>query len=173
MGAASLFGDGMCAPLLDPLRARRGLAYSAACSADLPDLRALFVVEAPPTPERLDECVTELARLLAAHAGHIAPVDLERARNQFAVRSLSAQEQPFRRLEEGAQDLFVHGRVRPRAELLAGVMAVTATQVREVFEHMLARPAAVALAGKLGKGAVDRVGECLAACRGVAQTLPR
>jgi predicted Zn-dependent peptidase len=124
------------------------------------------VVAPPPTPERLDECATELARLLAAHAGHIAPVDLERARNQFAVRCLSAQEQPFRRLEEATQDLFVHGRVRPRAELLAGVMAVTAAQVREVFEGMLGRTAAVALAGKLGKGTADRVGECLAAGRG-------
>ena len=65
-----------------------------------------------------------------------------------------------------AQDLFVHGRVRPRAELLAGVQAVTAEQVRAVFEHMLARPAAVALAGKLGRGAPERVGECLAARRG-------
>ena len=161
--AATLFGEGMSSPLLDQLRERRGLVYYAACSADLTDLSGQFVVEASTTPERLDECTTELARLLAAHAGHIEPVDLARARNQFAVRSLSAQEQPFRRLEEAAQDLFVHGRVRPRAELLAGVQAVTAEQVRAVFERMLARPAAVALAGKLGKGGAERVGECLAA----------
>ncbi|HET7863687.1 MAG TPA: insulinase family protein, partial [Burkholderiaceae bacterium] len=135
------------------------------CSADLTDLSGQFVVEASTTPERLDECTTQLARLLAAHAGHVEPVDLERARNQFAVRCLSAKEQPFRRLEEAAQDLFVHGRVRPRAELLAGVMGVSAGQVREVFERMLGQTAAVALAGKLGKGAADRVGECIAACR--------
>jgi len=163
--AATLFGEGMSSPLLDQLRERRGLVYYAACSADLTDLSGQFVVEVSTTPERLDECATELARLLAAHAGHIEPMDLARARNQLAVRSLSAQEQPFRRLEEAAQDLFVHGRVRPRAELLAGVQAVTAEQVRELFERMRARPAAVALAGKLGGTAAERVGECLAAGR--------
>ena len=163
--AATLFGEGMSSPLLDQLRERRGLVYYAACSADLTDLSGQFVVEASTTPERLDECATELARLLAAHAGHVAPVDLERARNQLAVRCLGAQEQPFRRLEEAAQDLFVHGRVRPRAELLAGLQAVTAEQVRDVFERMLGQAAAVAVAGKLGKGAADRVGECISACR--------
>ena len=67
----------------------------------------------------------------------IAPIDLERARNQMAVRSLRAQERPSRRLEDAALDLFVHGRVRPRAELTARTEDVTAAEVRDAFAAML------------------------------------
>ena len=56
-----------------------------------------------------------------------------------------------------AQDLFVFGRVRPRAELMARIDAVDASQVRAVFEQMLATPAAVAIAGRMTRGAGDRV----------------
>jgi hypothetical protein len=72
------------------------------------------------------------------------------------VRTLGAQERPARRLENAALDLFVHGRVRPRAELLAGVDAVDAEDVRAVFTQMLARPVALAIAGRVRKGASER-----------------
>jgi predicted Zn-dependent peptidase len=130
------------------------------------DLSGQFVIEAATAPERLDEFFTEVARLLAEHAHHIEPVALERARNQIAVRSLGAQEQPFRRVEDAAQDLFSLGRVRPRAELLEGIEAVTAGQVRAAFERMLQQPAAVAIAGRVRRGAADRVGEILKASLG-------
>jgi predicted Zn-dependent peptidase len=160
--AAALFGEGMSSPLLDQLRERRGLVYYAACSADVTDLSGQFVIEAATAPERLDEFFTEVARLLAEHAGPIDPVALERARNQIAVRSLGAQEQPFRRLEDAAQDLFVLGRVRPRAELLERIEAVTAGQVRTAFERMLASRASVAIAGRVRRGAADRAAQLLA-----------
>jgi len=43
--------------------------------------------------------------------------------------------------------------VRPRAELAAQVEAVTGAQVRDAFARMLAAGAAVAVAGKVRKGA--------------------
>ena len=97
-----------------------------------------------------------MARLLVAHAEHIDPVALERARNQIAVRTLRSQEKPFRRLEEAAQDLYVHGRARPRAELMERVWALSAQDVRSAFERMLAAGAAVAIAGKVPAGAKER-----------------
>jgi predicted Zn-dependent peptidase len=151
--AAALFGEGMSSPLMDQIRERRGLVYYAACSADVLDLCGQFVIEVSTAPEHVDEFFAELARLLAVHAQTIAPVDLERARNQIAVRTLRAQERPFRRLEEAAQDLFVLGRVRSRAERMAAIDAVTAGQVRAAFQRMLASPPSVALAGKVGKRA--------------------
>ncbi|MBI5255442.1 MAG: insulinase family protein [Burkholderiales bacterium] len=154
--AAAVLGEGMSSPLLDQVRERRGLAYYTACSADVLDSCGQFVIEASTAPAQLDEFLAEVARLLRAQAERIAPVDFERARNQLAVRSLRAQERPFRRLEDAAQDLFVHGRVRPRSEWIARMQAVPAEAVRLAFERMLARPAALALVGKLVAGAPQR-----------------
>ena len=155
--AAALFGEGMSSPLMDQIRERRALVYYAACSADVMELCGQFVIEASTSPEQLDEFFTEVMRLLVAHTETIAPVDLERARNQIAVRHLRAQEQPYQRLEDAARDLFAFGRVRPRAELLARVQAVTAEQVRAEFQRMLASPVSVALAGKVAQGVSERV----------------
>ena len=94
--------------------------------------------------------------MLAAHAETTDPVGLERARNQIAVRTLRAQERPFRRLEDAAQDLFVHGRVRSRAELMGRVEAVNAAQVRDAFQRMLACRASVAIAGKVATADKNR-----------------
>ena len=157
--AAALFGEGMSSPLMDEIRERRGLVYYAACSADVSELAGQFVIEASTVPERLDELCVEVTRLLSAQAGTLAAADLERARNQIAVRSLSAHERPYRRLEGAAQDLYVHGRVRSRGELMAGIEAVTAAQVRAAFEHMLAARASVAVAGKVPVGTRERMRE--------------
>lgn len=149
--AAALFGEGMSSPLMDQLRERRGLVYYAACSADVSDLCGQFVIEASLAPENVPEFAVEVARLLTEHAERVDPVGLVRARNQIAVRRLRDAEQPYRRLEAAAQDLFVFGRVRSRAELAAHVDAVTAAQVREAFARMLASGASVAVAGKVRK----------------------
>ena len=90
-------------------------------------------------------------------------VDLERARNQIAVRRLRAQERPVRRVEDAALDLFVHGRVRSPEELCERVEAVSADQVREAFARMLAAPPVLAIAGKLGTLTGDRLRELVAA----------
>ena len=155
--AAALFGEGMSSPLLHEIRERRGLVYYASCTAEVTDLAGLFTIEASTTPEHLDEFCTETFALLAAQANAIDPVDLERARNQIAVRRLRAHERPWRRLEDAAQDLFVFGRIRSSVEMTAQVEAVTARQLRRTFERMLAAPASIALAGRVPRGAPERL----------------
>ncbi|MEO8124116.1 MAG: pitrilysin family protein [Burkholderiales bacterium] len=155
--AAALFGEGMSSPLMDELRERRGLVYYASCSAEVMDVSGQFVIEASTSPAQLDELLDATMRLLAEHAERIDRVGLERARNQIAVRNLGAQERPFRRIEDAAQDLFAFGRVRARVELAASIEAVTAQQVRAVFRRMLAAPAALAVAGSLRPGARGRL----------------
>ncbi|HUG21338.1 M16 family metallopeptidase [Piscinibacter sp.] len=158
--AAALLGEGMSSPLMDRVRERRGLVYYAACSADVMALCGQFAIEASMAPENLDAFLVEATELLAAHAERVAePLDLKRARNQIAVRRLHAQERPYRRLEDAAQDLFVHGRIRSQAELAAHVESVSAAQVRDAFERMLAAPASVALAGRVGARVPDRARE--------------
>ena len=155
--AAAVFGEGMSSPLLDQIRERRGLAYYTSCSADALESSGQFVIEASTSPEHVDPFFVEVRRLLLAHADRIDEADLERARNQIMVRRLGGFERPARRLEDAALDLFIFGRVRSRAELAAGVQGASADAVRAVFAGMLAWPVAAALAGKVGKGAVDRV----------------
>jgi predicted Zn-dependent peptidase len=155
--AAALFGEGMSSPLLDQIRERRGLVYHADCSADVTDHCGQFVIEASTAPEHLLEYFIEVTRLLREHTTSIDPVGLERARNQIIVRALCAQEVPAQRLEGAALDLFTFGRVREREEVMAGFAAVSSDQVREAFARMQNAGAAVALTGRIGKGAPERI----------------
>jgi len=161
--AAALFGEGMSSPLMDQLREQRGLVYYAACSADVLDSGGQFVIEASTSPARVDEALTALAALLVAQAAAIGADDLVRAKNQIRVRRLRGLEKPGRRLEEAALDLFVHGRVRSRADWLARVEAVSAEQVRQVFVGMLSAGAALAISGRVARGLADRAQALLAA----------
>ena len=157
--AAALFGEGMSSPLLDEVRERRGLAYYLSCSADVSELAGQFVIEASTAPEHAEEFLSEVRRLLAAQAAEVSEIDLERAKNQIAVRRLRAAERPSRRLEDAALDLLSLGRVRSRAELMQRSEAVTAADVRGAFARMLEAREAVAIAGRIRKGTLERARE--------------
>jgi predicted Zn-dependent peptidase len=159
--AAALLGEGMSSPLMDQLRERRGLVYYAACSADLVDSAGQFVIEASTSPGQLDDCLQALTDLLRAQAEVIAPIDLERAQNQILVRRLRGLDKPGRRLEESALDLLVLGRLRSRADWLDRVRAVSADQVRDALATMLGAGAALALTGRVARGAGDRARDIL------------
>ena len=157
--AAALLGEGMSSPLLDQLREQRGLAYYAACSADVLDTAGQFVIEVSTSPAQLEAALRELARLLREQAERIDPVDLERARNQIVVRQLRALERPLRRLEDAALEVFAFGQVRAADETLARLAAVDAPALRAQFERMQAAGATLALAGKLPRAASERARE--------------
>jgi predicted Zn-dependent peptidase len=160
--AAALFGEGMSSPLLDQIREQRGLAYYTACSADVLEVCGQFVVEASTTAAQVDELLAEVMRLLRQQAERILPLDLERARQQLAVRRLRNHERPMRRLEDAALELMVHGQVRSYEATMQSLQEVSAEQVRQTFEQMLARGACVALAGTLRRGAGQRAREIIA-----------
>jgi len=155
--AAALFGEGMSSPLMNEIRERRGLVYYAACSADVMEACGQFVIEASTTPDKVEELLGEARRLLGRHAQAVDATDLERARNQIAVRRMQSRERAHRRVEDAALDLFIHRRVRTPDELREGIESVTAERVRATFERMLAAPPALALAGKLGALTGDRL----------------
>ncbi len=160
--AAALLGEGMSSPLMDQLREQRGLVYYAACSADVIDSAGQMVIEASTSPAQLDDCLAALAGLLRAQAETVHPLDLERARNQILVRRLRGLDKPGRRLEQAALDLLVLGRLRSHADGLAQVNAVSADQVREAFGTMLGAGAALALTGRVARGAGPRAAALLA-----------
>ncbi len=157
--AAALLGEGMSSPLMDELREKRGLVYYAACSADVLELAGQFVIEASTSLAHIDTFFAEVVRLLRAHADQVADAELRRARRQIEVRELRALERPSRRLEAAALDLFALQRVRPRAETMAALGAVSAAEVRDAFGAMLDAGATIAVAGKLKRGLDERVRE--------------
>ena len=146
----------MSSPLLDEIRERRGLAYFAACSADIGALAGQFVIEAATAPEQAEELLTEVARLLQQQTAHTDGVALDRARRQLAVRALRALEQPTRRLESAVQDVLALGQVRCHAAWLQALHEVSAAQVQAVFAAMQQRTGAVALAGSVPVRARER-----------------
>ena len=157
--AAAVFGEGMSSPLLDQIRERRGLAYYLSCSADISPLAGQFVIEASTAPEQALPFLVELKRLLAEQAHEVSAASLARARKQIAVRRLQAAERPSHRLEDAALDVLAFGRVRSRAELAEYVDAVSADAVRDAFVNMLAEREAVAIAGTIRKGTLERMRE--------------
>jgi predicted Zn-dependent peptidase len=156
--AASLLGEGMSSPLLDEIRERRGLAYYAACSADILPVGGQFVIEAATAPAQAEACFVEVARLLQQQAEATDPIGLERALNQLTVRTLRAAEQASRRLEAAAQDLYTFGRLRDPQEALSRLRAVSPAQVQGVYATMLSSTAAVALAGSVPARLRERAG---------------
>ncbi len=154
--AAAVFGEGMSSPLLAELRERRGLVYHASCAADRFEFGGQFVIEASFAPDKLEELLREVMRLLRQHAERIDSVDLARARKQLTVRWLRHQERASRRIEASVLELFALGRLRPMAQRLDALAAVSAAQVRAVFATMLAAPPALAITGSVGRAVAQR-----------------
>ena len=151
--AAALLGEGMSSPLLDEIRERRGLAYHVACSVDILPLYGQFLIEGATAPAQAEEFLQAVQQLLQRQAeGPLDQVAFARARKQLQLRGLRVLEQPARRMEAAAQELFNFGRLREPREAMAQLQAITGTQVQAVFEQLLQpdrpRPA-VALAGSV------------------------
>jgi predicted Zn-dependent peptidase len=146
--AATLFGGGMSAPLVDEVRERRGLAYHVASEAEASDVHGLLIIDAITQPAKLLEYMDTVGRLLKQQAEAIAPLQLERARNQLLVQAVHKQERPFSAIEAAAEQLFVHGRLIGAQETVRQIEAVTAEQVRAVFEALLKAKPAVGLASR-------------------------
>ena len=146
--AANLFGGGMSAPLVDTVRERLGLAYTADATMDSGDVWANFVVHAVTTPDKLDALVAATGGLLRAQAISIDPIHLERAKNQLIVSRVRAGERTYATMEQAVEELLASGTVTPMAEAMAMIDDIEAEEVRAVFERMLTHPPALALTGK-------------------------
>jgi predicted Zn-dependent peptidase len=146
--ASILFGGGMSAPLTDTVRERMGLAYTAHSTSESGDAWFNFIVHAITTPDKLEQLMTATGELLRAHAAHIDPVHLERAKNQLAVSRVRSSERTYAAMERAVEDLFVRGTIGTPAEAIALIESISGDEVRAVFERMLRHPAAVSITGK-------------------------
>ena len=146
--AANLFGGGMSAPLVDTVRERLGLAYTAHSMMDSGDLWANFLVHAVTTPDKLDALVSATGELLRAQAAAVDPVHLERAKNQLTVSQVRTGERTYATMEQAVEELFASGTVTPMDEAIAMIDDIGSEEVRAVFEQMLLNRPALAIAGK-------------------------
>jgi predicted Zn-dependent peptidase len=145
--AATLFGGGMSAPLVDAVRERLGLAYSVGATADVGDVHGALVIDATTTPDKVPAFTQELARLLDAHAAAVADADLLRARNQLLVSLVRTAERPLRLLQRCVEYQWARGAPFDLQGALEDVRSITADDVRQTFRKMLAQPAAAVLVG--------------------------
>lgn len=159
--ASSLFGDGMSSPLVDTVRERLGLAYTAYSSIDAGDAWTNFVVHVVTTPDKLDALMTETGRLLRAQAAAIDPMHLERAKNQLTVSRVRTAERPYALMEQTVEELFATGGVTPLAQAIEMIEDISAEEVRAVFRRMLTHRPALAITGK---NASARAARQLVAC---------
>lgn len=146
--AAILFGGGMSAPFTDTVREQLGLAYTAQSSAEHGDVWFNFVVHAITTPDKLEQLMTVTGGLLREQTEEIAPVHLERAKNQLAVSRVRSSERTHATMERAVEELFVRGAVTPPGETIAMIETLTADEVRAVFQAMLQHRPALAITGK-------------------------
>lgn len=151
--AAAVLGEGMGSPLLDEIRERRGLAYHVACSTESLPWGGQFFIEAATAADQTDTLLEQVLLLLRRHAERIDEADVDRARRQLTVRTLRGLEQPARRLEQAAQDLFCLGRTRSPAECLEALHASDAGRLRDLFAQLLQGRPAIALAGSIRRPA--------------------
>ena len=145
--AATLFGGGMSAPLVDAVRERLGLAYSVGATADVGDLHGALVVDATTTPDKVPAFTQALSTLMAAQAEGIAATDLSRAKNQLLVSLVRTAERPLRMLQRCVEHQWATGGVFDIRAAIEQVEAIEADAVRQAFEAMLAHPPATVLVG--------------------------
>ena len=146
--AANLFGGGMSAPLVDTVRERLGLAYTADANLDSGDNWLNFVVHAVTTPDKVEALVQATGELLHAQTASIDPVHLERAKNQLTVSYVRASERPFAMMERAVEELWASGTVTVLAETMALIDDIRSEEVRDVFARMLAHAPALSITGK-------------------------
>jgi predicted Zn-dependent peptidase len=122
-------------------------------------------VHAITTPDKLEQLLAVTGTLLREQARAIDPVHLERAKNQLAFSRVRASERTFTSMERAVEEVFVHGAVTPVNETIGLIEAITAEEVRSVFERMLMNKPALAITGKgaTGKEARRLAGTLVAA----------
>ena len=141
-----VLGGGMSSRLFQEVREKRGLVYSIySFSATYRD-GGLLGIYAGTGQESLDQVVPVICDQLADLADSVTGEELDRARAQLRAGTLMARESTSSRVESLAQQMLVHGRPIPVAELLQKLEAVRLEDIRRLARATpQARPTVVTL----------------------------
>jgi predicted Zn-dependent peptidase len=135
---ATVLGGGMSSRLFTEVRERRGLAYYVfGLNHSYTDAGSLYS-QAGVDIKRIDEAVTTIASELRKIAAETVPADeLEKARNFTKGRFVLQLESPQGLILFGLRKEVLEGLAPDPEEVLAGVDAVTAEDVRRVAEDVI------------------------------------
>jgi predicted Zn-dependent peptidase len=148
---AELLGGGMSSPLFQSVREQRGLAYQIDAWTDTLDDAGVLQVTAGVSPRNLGELLQVVLDTLVEAAARLDADDVERSRNQQAMRLARSLERPASFAEWLGRDLLAHGRVVPPSERLAQLQAIDEAALRRALAGMLESRPTLALAGRLGR----------------------
>ena len=137
---STVLGGGMSSRLFTEVRERRGLAYYVfGVNNSYTDAGSLFS-QAGVDINRIDEAVTTIARELERVADEPIPADeLEKARSFTKGRFVLQLESPHGTIMFGLRREVLEGRAAEPTEVLEGIDAVTAEDLRRVAEDVIGR----------------------------------
>ncbi|MCL6537593.1 MAG: insulinase family protein [Acidothermus sp.] len=151
-------GGGMSSRLFQEIREKRGLAYSVYSYAAHHAETGIFGVYAGCQPSRAREVLDLCREQLAAVVRHgLTAEELARGKGQLAGSLVLGLEDTGSRMSRLGKAELVYGELPTVDELLARIDAVTADDVREVAERVLAVPPTLAVIGPFAGNDFDEV----------------
>ena len=132
-----LFGGGMSSRLFQEAREKRGLCYSVfSFNQPLSD-SGVLAVYAGTSMDDAAEMIQLAGQELVDVAGHAHPEETKRAVAQMRAGLRMQQENVSSICESNARQMLLFGRVKPPAELLAELDAITEDDIRRVASRVL------------------------------------
>jgi predicted Zn-dependent peptidase len=146
-----LGGGVFTARLFNEVREKRGLAYSIySFHWGFSDC-GLFGFYAGSAPKDAGEVGRAALDCLAEAAERLDAAEVDRAKAQFKVSTLTALESPTARAQQLARQTFVYGAPLSLDAMMARIAAITVDDVRQAGAAMLRSPPTVAVIGGVGK----------------------
>ena len=154
-----IVGDGYSSRLFREVRDRRGLAYaiytSLATYVDAGSFNIYFAV----APEKLDETLEVVGRVLAdVRAGGLSADELEAAKQHLRTSTVLGQEFSGARMAFLAEQVMLGDRDLSLALELDAIQHVSLAELRELAADLLAGPLALAAVGPLTPDRFARTG---------------
>lgn len=148
---AAAAGGGMSSRLFQEVREKRGLAYSIySFHWGFSDC-GLFGFYAGSAPKDAGEVARAALDCLAGAAERIDETEVDRAKAQFKVSTLTALESPSARAHQLARQTLVYGAPLSLDDMLARIAAISVDDVRQAGAAMLRSPPTVAVIGGVGR----------------------
>ncbi|MBB6249701.1 M16 family metallopeptidase [Nitrospirillum iridis] len=155
---STLLGGGMSSRLFQEVREKRGLVYSIYSFASHFAETGLFGIYAGTGPEQVAELVPVVCGEVVGVVGTIREEEVARARAQLKSSLVMALESSMARCEQVGQQMLIHGRPIPVAEMLARVDAVDVAAVERCARRLLdSAPVVTALGPLDGLESYDRI----------------
>lgn len=135
---ATVLGGGMSSRLFTEVREKRGLAYSVHAWADRYPDTGYLVVQAGVEHAKLEKAVsTILSEFRKIKKTAVTATELKKAKSYLKGTTTLRLEPSEEVAENAATSIINIGRVRPLEEVIAGIDAVTATDIERVARDLL------------------------------------